>query len=130
MSRRKPQPRPIVFEHRKAIHLGLAGNNLFAREVRRKGQFLGQVVVFAQEMAMCLSGVFLAAHGFHDVLAVEDANQAVDLRDIVEQLRLVTLNEAPGYDHALAAAALFLLDSFANRAAATRSWRPRGTRRC
>ena len=55
---------------------------------------------------MLLSRVLFPAHGFDDVLAIEDADEPIDLRHVGQQLGLVPLHEAAGDDDALALARL------------------------
>ena len=64
-------------------------------------------MILPQKMPMLLPGIFLAADGFDDVLAIEHADQTVDLRDVVQQLGLMSLDEAAGDDDALAFARSF-----------------------
>ncbi len=65
-------------------------------------------------MPMLLSGIRLSTHGLDDVLAIEDADQAVDAGGFVEQAGLVALHEAPRHDHPLALAAGLQIDRVTN----------------
>jgi hypothetical protein len=67
----------------------------------------GEIVVFAQKMAMLGRCIGLSADGLDDVLAIENADQAVDSRGFGQEIGLVALNEAPG-DHYAAAISGFL----------------------
>jgi hypothetical protein len=73
-------------------------------------------VILAEEVPVVLPGVFLAAHRFDNVLAVEHPDQSVNLRHFGQQLGLVTLDETPRHDDALAPAARLHLHRFADRA--------------
>ncbi len=70
------------------------------------GEGVREVVVLAQVVPVGGAGVGRASDGGDDVLSVEDAHEAVDFRDVLQQLGLVALHEAAGDDHPLATAGL------------------------
>src|SRR5207253_1062744 len=65
----------VVFEDGEAGGFGFLGKTHGINSVG-VGELFGEVVIFAQEVPMILSGVLLTAHRFDDVLAIEDSDQA------------------------------------------------------
>jgi hypothetical protein len=63
---------------------------------------------------MLLAGIFLSVYGLDDVLAIEDAHQAIDSRNVGKKFGLVTLHETPGNHNAFTAAGRFLRDGLAD----------------
>ena len=71
-------------------------------------------MVLAYKVAMVLARVFFSADGIDDVLAIEDADQAIDARFVGQEFGLVPLNQATGDDHPLALSVVFELHRIAN----------------
>ena len=71
MTRRETQPGAVVFEDGETRRLGfLAGDD----EALLRREFLRQVVVLAEEVAVFRAGVLFSAHRFNDVIAIKDAD--------------------------------------------------------
>jgi hypothetical protein len=94
----KPQPCAVVLEYRQTAGFGLLYG---AWDAAGFGKLAREVVILSEKVTMVLSRILPAANGLDDVLAIEHPDKPVDPRRVGQQLRLVTLHEAPGHDHAL-----------------------------
>jgi hypothetical protein len=123
--RGEAQPRPVVLEHGEARGLRLFCK---AADVVRVSadtvggfpqtlllrQLAGEVVILAEVVPVLAARVRLPADGFDDVLAVEHADEAIDARRVVQELRLVPLHETAGDDNPLALSRRLQLDGLAD----------------
>ena len=83
----------VVFEDGEAVGLGFFSSRVL-KPVRQL-KLAREIVILAEKMPVVLSGVCLAANGFDDVLAVEHADQPVDLRHFAEQPVLCRCTRQP-----------------------------------